>query len=121
MTLDLDKKWKSLMPTLKSSGAIYTKKDDPNDEGPDTDPYNVLMRELAFEVKKGKAQERLKTDEEVIAEEKERLEKLEDERIKRFPTLKSPYQKRLFKLLKIARFGGIQGGLTNALTLISYA
>ena len=83
MTLDLDKKWKSLMPTLKSSGAIYTKKDDPNDEGPDTDPYNVLMRELAFEVKKGKAQERLKTDEEVIAEEKERLEKLEDERIKR--------------------------------------
>ena len=83
MTLDLDKKWKSLMPTLKSSGAIYTKKDDPNDEGPDTDPYNVLMRELAFEVKKGTAQERLKTDEEVIAEEKERLEKLEDERIKR--------------------------------------
>jgi Nop14-like family len=25
MTVDLDKKWKSLMPTLKSTGAIYTK------------------------------------------------------------------------------------------------
>jgi len=41
------------------------------------------MRELAFEAKKGMAQERLKTNEEIIAEEKERLESLEAERVKR--------------------------------------
>ena len=82
MTVDLDKKWKSLMPTLKSSGTIYTKKEEV-DEEQDTDSYNILMRELAFEVKKGKAQERLKTEEELIAEEKERLEKLEADRMRR--------------------------------------
>ena len=83
MTVDLDKKWKSLMPSLKSSGAIYTKKEDVVAEEQDTDPYNVLMRELAFEVKRGQAQERLKTEEELIEEERERLEKLEADRIRR--------------------------------------
>jgi nucleolar protein 14 len=58
MTVDLDKQWKTLMTTLKSAGAIYTKKkeEDAGDDAPDTDPYNVLMRELQFEAKKGKAQ-----------------------------------------------------------------
>ena len=82
MTVDLDKKWKTLMPSLKTIGAIYTKKEEVPEE-PDSDPYNILMRELAFESKKGMAQERLKTEEEIIAEEKERLESLEADRIKR--------------------------------------
>ena len=72
------------MPTLKSVGAIYTKKEEVAVvEEADSDPYNVLMRELAFESKKGMAQERLKTEEEIIAEEKERLEKMEADRVKR--------------------------------------
>ncbi len=61
---------------------INHRKEDPSEEQ-DTDPYNVLMRELAFEIKRGKAQERLKTEEEIIAEERDRLEKLEADRIKR--------------------------------------
>ena len=82
MTVDLDKKWKTLMPSLKTTGAIYTKKEEVPEEA-DSDPYNILMRELAFESKKGMAQERLKTEEEIIAEEKERLESLEADRINR--------------------------------------
>ena len=41
------------------------------------------MKELVFEPKKAKAQDRLKTDEEIIKEEKERLEKLEELRLMR--------------------------------------
>jgi hypothetical protein len=40
------------------------------------DDFNMLFRELAFEMK-GKATDRLKTPEEIAKEEKERLEQLE--------------------------------------------
>ena len=49
----------------------------------EVDDYNKLMKELVFEPKKAKAQDRLKTDEEIIKEEKERLEKLEELRLMR--------------------------------------
>ena len=41
------------------------------------------MKELVFDPKKAKAQERLKTDEEIITDQKEMLEKLEELRQKR--------------------------------------
>merc|ERR1712218_9956 len=54
------------------------------EEEKEKDDYNVLMRELMFESsKRAKAQERLKSEEEVIKDEKERLEKLEANRNKR--------------------------------------
>ena len=66
------------------SGAIYTKKEvDDIDQDGQKDEYDKLMRELVFEPKKAKAQDRLKTDEEIVKEAKERLEMLEQLRIQR--------------------------------------
>ena len=47
------------------------------------DDYNILMKELQFAQKRALAQDRLKTEEEVIKENKEKLEKQESERVKR--------------------------------------
>lgn len=46
------------------------------------DDYDIAVRELKFEMK-GMATDRLKTDEEIAKEEKEKLEKLEQDRIRR--------------------------------------
>lgn len=51
--------------------------------GDDGDAYDVLMRELHFDGRKKVATERTKTAEEIIAEERERLENLEKDRKKR--------------------------------------
>lgn len=99
LTQDLDDKWKGLTSMLKSAGAIYTKRLTNADEGQadvqgggdavkgssssKVDDYNSLMRELSFQPKRATAQERLKTDEEIIKEEKDRLEKLEADRLRR--------------------------------------
>ena len=47
------------------------------------DDYDRIMKELHFEVGKKVATERLKTDEEIIKDAKESLEKLESERLRR--------------------------------------
>ena len=81
MTHDLDENWKKLLPAV--AGSIYSGKKKEEEEK-EKDDYNVLMRELMFESsKRAKAQERLKSEEEVIKDEKERLEKLEANRNKR--------------------------------------
>ena len=54
-----------------------------DDETEENDDYNKIMKELVFDPKKAKAQERLKTDEEIITDQKEMLEKLEELRQKR--------------------------------------
>ena len=85
MTHDLDEKWKKLAQDSKSSiaGKIYSGKKK-EDEDTEKDDYNILMRELMFQsTKRAKAQERLKTDEEIIKDDKEKLEKLEAERSRR--------------------------------------
>ena len=85
MTHDLDEKWKNLAKDTRSSisGTIYSGKKKEDEEKEDDD-YNILMRELMYQsTKRAKAQERLKTDEEVIKDEKEKLEKLEAERTRR--------------------------------------
>ena len=53
------------------------------DETEETDDYNKFMKELSFEPKKAKAQDRLKTDEEIITDQKDSLEKMEEIRQKR--------------------------------------
>ena len=83
MTHDLDEKWKKLLPESAIARTIYSGKKEDEEEN-DPDDYNKLMRELMFQsTKKAEAQERLKTDEEIIKDEKERLEKLESDRNKR--------------------------------------
>ena len=52
-------------------------------EGGAKDDYNILMKELQFAQKRALAQDRLKTEEEVIKENKEKLERQESERVKR--------------------------------------
>ena len=78
MTQDLDNTWKNIYDKLKSSSGIYSKKAETADNEEETDEYNKLMNQLIFEPKKAQAQERLKTDEEIITEQKEMLEKLEE-------------------------------------------
>lgn len=56
--------------------------DSMQDDNENKDDFNMLFRELAFEMK-GKATDRLKTPEEIAKEEKERLEQLERERLRR--------------------------------------
>ena len=83
-TLELNDMWKSVFGELKMTGQVYHKDEDKK-KGSDGggDSYDVLMRELTFEKGKAQATERTKTDEEVVQEERDRLEKLEAERIKR--------------------------------------
>ena len=86
MTQDLDQAWKSIVPNLQMAGSfVHTKqiKRDEEEEEEDKYDYNKIMKELVFEPKKAKAQDRLKTDEEIVKDEKERLEKLEELRQKR--------------------------------------
>merc|ERR1712226_204395 len=85
MTQDLDQQWKDMAGGLRTNGTIYTKKEDVDndDNNEETDEYNKLMKELVFEPKKAKAQDRLKTDEEIVKETKERLELLEQLRVQR--------------------------------------
>merc|ERR1739844_723512 len=85
MTQDLDQQWKDMAGGLRTNGTIYNKKEDVDndDNNEETDEYNRLMKELVFEPKKAKAQDRLKTDEEIVKETKERLELLEQLRVQR--------------------------------------
>ncbi len=93
MTRGLDSDWKAVLPYLHEE--IYGKKrpkssdgksDDAygdDDDMPCKDPYNILMREMSFNTKKAMAADRLKTDEEIVQEAKEKLTKLEEERQRR--------------------------------------
>ena len=83
MTQELDQTWKNMYGKLKMTAGLYSKKDVDEEDNVDTDDYNKLMKQLIFEPKKAQAQERLKTDEEIITEQKEMLEKLEELRQKR--------------------------------------
>lgn len=86
MTQNLDDKWKHLLPSTAISGKIYAgKRENPHyEEDQEQDDYNILMKELMFQsTKRAQAQERLKTNDEIIKEEKEKLEKLESDRNKR--------------------------------------
>ncbi|TRY77198.1 hypothetical protein TCAL_00081 [Tigriopus californicus] len=81
LTQDLDQKWKSIWGQVKTDGHIHTKQTKDAAEAAvkpeQPDPYDVLVRELTFETQGKVATERTKTQEEIIREEKEKLEKLE--------------------------------------------
>ncbi|XP_071089794.1 nucleolar protein 14-like isoform X2 [Haliotis cracherodii] len=75
LTEELDEQWKDVAQLLRGMTGKTENK-------PANDDYDIAVRELKFEIK-GKATDRLKTVEELAKEEKERLENLEADRVRR--------------------------------------
>ncbi|XP_058839387.1 nucleolar protein 14 homolog [Topomyia yanbarensis] len=75
MTKKLDQNWQSLMSVVGS----HMKH---NNERPKLEDYDIVMREMIFE-RRGKPADRLKSEEELVRIEKQRMEKLERERLAR--------------------------------------
>merc|ERR1712228_699744 len=82
-TDDLDKSWKDLYKGQNDIWAGMKRKQDDLDEAPNYDPYDMLVKSLGFEKKEARGGERLKTEDEKLVEEKERLERLEEDRQRR--------------------------------------
>lgn len=79
-TLELDSNWKSLLRDMQEGGLMGKKEE----QAPaNYDPYDMLVKSLSFQKKEAVAGERLKTEEEKFKEEKERLQKLEEDRQRR--------------------------------------
>lgn len=76
LTQKLDSEWKDLIPL------VNTKKKTDQDVKSDVDDYDKIMQELKFEAR-GTVSDRLKTEEEIAREKKEKLESLEQERLER--------------------------------------
>uniref|UniRef100_A0A8C0ZK77 NOP14 nucleolar protein n=1 Tax=Cyanistes caeruleus TaxID=156563 RepID=A0A8C0ZK77_CYACU len=76
LTEKLDKDWKEIQALI----ARKTPKSESKDKEPDE--YDMIVRELGFEMK-AKPSERLKTEEELAKEEQARLQKLEADRLRR--------------------------------------
>eukprot|EP00039_Didymoeca_costata_P028828 m.22237 g.22237 ORF g.22237 m.22237 type:complete len:536 (+) comp7378_c1_seq1:289-1896(+) len=80
LTEELDAELPSIMGTLVAASDAKEKEMEKEKKKPDD--YDIAMRQLTFEAK-GRALDRIKTDEEVATEELRRLQKLEEERIAR--------------------------------------
>ncbi|XP_051960872.1 nucleolar protein 14 [Xyrauchen texanus] len=81
LTEKLDQEWKSIQNLLAHKTPKAERKDD-EEEKPKLDEYDVMVRELGFEMK-AQPSDKLKSAEELAREERERLEKLEADRLKR--------------------------------------
>ncbi|KAK3603036.1 hypothetical protein CHS0354_037784 [Potamilus streckersoni] len=81
MTEKLDEEWSSLRLLISSLSKAKGSKGEETVQKK-VDDYDIAVRELQFEMK-GKATDRMKTEEEIAREEKEKLEKLEADRIRR--------------------------------------
>jgi len=77
-TNELDGAWKSL---LRAMTPFRKKGDDDDDKA--YDPYDMLVKQMGFEKKEARGGERMKTEEEKVKEEKERLQNLEEDRQRR--------------------------------------
>ncbi|KAG8227190.1 hypothetical protein J437_LFUL003396 [Ladona fulva] len=87
LTDKLDTQWKDLLPLVSLGKSEVealnkAKNESTPQERVKIDPYDRAVQELKFEAR-GKPSEKLKTEEEIAIEEKERLEKLEAERQRR--------------------------------------
>ena len=85
MTRELDEKWKGFVKGLKTGGFIVGRADkEENRDNNGSDNYDSLLKELNFDAgKKSVAKDRLKSEEEIVKEEKEKLVALEAQRLKR--------------------------------------
>ncbi|CAH1996644.1 unnamed protein product [Acanthoscelides obtectus] len=77
LTEKLDTEWKDLIPLVNTN-----KSNDEEMPKQKMDDYDKIMRELRFEAR-GTVSDRLKTEDEIAKEEKEKLEQLEKERLER--------------------------------------
>ncbi|KAM4811978.1 nucleolar protein 14 [Urocitellus parryii] len=80
LTEKLDQDWKEIQ-TLLSHKTPKSEKQEKK-EKPKPDAYDIMVRELGFEMK-AQPSNRMKTEEELAKEEQERLRKLEAERLRR--------------------------------------
>ncbi|OXB75762.1 UNVERIFIED_CONTAM: hypothetical protein H355_013371 [Colinus virginianus] len=76
LTEKLDNDWKEIQ-TLMARKPPKSERKDEEVEKPKPDDYDMIVRELGFEMK-AKPSERMKTEEELAKEEEARLQKLED-------------------------------------------
>uniref|UniRef100_A0A8C4YZL0 Nucleolar protein 14 n=1 Tax=Gadus morhua TaxID=8049 RepID=A0A8C4YZL0_GADMO len=81
LTEKLDKDWKSIQ-TLLANKPSKAERDELQPEKPKLDEYDMMVRELGFEMKAAPS-EKLKTPEELAREERERLQRLEADRLRR--------------------------------------
>ncbi|EHB06980.1 Nucleolar protein 14 [Heterocephalus glaber] len=79
LTEKLDQDWKEIQTLLSHR---TPKSENREKEKPKPDAYDVMVRELGFEMK-AQPSNRMKTEEELAKEEQERLRKLEAERLRR--------------------------------------
>lgn len=78
LTDKLDSEWKDLLPIISTANKAIEE----TAEKTKADDYDIAVRQLKFEAK-GMPSDKLKSEEEIIKEEKERLEALELDRIAR--------------------------------------
>ncbi|XP_072309280.1 nucleolar protein 14 [Eucyclogobius newberryi] len=81
LTEKLDQEWKSIQ-TLLVKKTPKTDQADKPEEKPKLEEYDMMVRELGFEMK-AQPSEKLKTPEEIAREEREKLHKLEADRLRR--------------------------------------
>lgn len=81
LTEKLDNDWKEIQ-TLMARKTPKSERKDKEVEKPKPDEYDMIVRELGFEMK-AKPSERMKTEEELAKEEQARLQKLEADRLRR--------------------------------------
>ncbi|XP_028658093.2 nucleolar protein 14 [Erpetoichthys calabaricus] len=79
LTEKLDSEWKSIQSLVSRRNLNAALK---KDEKSKPDEYDMMVRELGFEMK-AKPSDRMKSEEELAREERERLEKLESDRLRR--------------------------------------
>ncbi|XP_027692302.1 nucleolar protein 14 [Vombatus ursinus] len=80
LTEKLDSDWKEIQFLLSRKTSKLEKKD--KEEKPKPDAYDIVVRELGFEMK-AQPSDRMKTEEELAKEEQARLKKLEADRLRR--------------------------------------
>ncbi|KAM6902871.1 nucleolar protein 14 [Xenentodon cancila] len=81
LTEKLDQEWKSIQALMVKKAPKAERVDKP-EEKPKLDEYDMMVRELGFEMK-AQPSEKMKTPEELAREEQEKLQKLEADRLKR--------------------------------------
>ncbi|RZF43750.1 hypothetical protein LSTR_LSTR009173 [Laodelphax striatellus] len=82
LTERLDADWQELLPLVGAGKEAGDACDRDDDQRPEKQSYDHLMRQLRFE-SRGKPSDKLRSEEEIAKEEKMKLEQLEAERIRR--------------------------------------
>lgn len=82
LTEKLDQEWKSIQALMVKKTPKTEQSDKQPEPKPKLDEYDMMVRELGFEMK-AQPSEKMKTPEEIAKEEREKLQKLEADRLRR--------------------------------------